>query len=96
MTKTAMISAITGKPLKMPRKSSWRPSGELSPVNRPRDVQSSHLDCHTETQQLLGKVANRMLRQAKFFARKSKSDAPVDADSITVNGQLRPTWQGRA
>lgn len=96
MTKQIGISRITGKPLTMPRKSKWRPSDELAPVNRPRNVDARRLDNHTETQALLGAVANRMLRKAKFFARKSKSSDPVDADSITVNGQLRPTWQGRA
>ena len=60
-----------------------------SPINKSNPVAE-------ERSRLLESLANRLLRKAKFYPkRKSREFCPVDAESVSINGNLRPTWQGR-
>lgn len=51
----------------------------------------------TPEQRLLS-IGSRLLRKADGYAPKEQHDdyEPVEAEAIGNNGNLRPTWQGRA
>ncbi len=72
-------------------------SSERLKLNR-KLMQAARYAAMTPAQRLEA-GANQMLAATGFFAPKEHSDneyIPVDADSIGLSGNLRPTWQGRA
>ena len=52
--------------------------------------------CDTDQQKLLLLCANRVLARGQKRHKRQYSDGVCDADSIGINGGLRPTWHGRA
>lgn len=47
----------------------------------------------------LSRMADKLLAKSGFFQKPEATEdeyVPVEADSIGRNGNLRPTWQGRA
>lgn len=55
--------------------------------------------CSTRRQRKLQDAADKFLAKSGFFSKPEASEneyEPVEAESIGSNGNLRPTWQGRA
>lgn len=57
--------------------------------------------CHTAKQRKLQNAADRLLAKSGYFAADTEQsiaqdEISVDADAIGKNGQLKPTWVGRA
>lgn len=67
-------------------------------IQRMKIVNRMTRDNLTLNQAKLSAAADRLLAKAGYFTKspEKREESVLEADAIGSNGQLRPTWQGRA
>jgi len=70
------------------------PKRKLPPMIRPSHARDM---CDKQAHREALRAANKLLRKAKYFPKREKSDEynPIEAESIGSHG-LKPTWHGKA